>query len=136
MNKKLFIFLLLVLAAVVPADAALFKLSDAGTEDIVNYEKYGRFENGGTKDYKYVITDPKGLADAVGEDHLVERHRAAGERRGERAGPVVVGADADGSRAQLVGVLLLPTRNSKSAAVGVPGGRFDTSIMIPLMPLL
>lgn len=42
-------------------------LNDEGTETIVQYEKYGKFENVGTKDYKYVIDDPIGLAKAVGE---------------------------------------------------------------------
>ncbi len=38
-----------------------------GKEKIVNYTKYGKFTNVGTKDYKYVIEDFKGLSDAVGE---------------------------------------------------------------------
>lgn len=42
-------------------------LFDPGTEDFVNYEKYGRFENVGTKDYKYNISDQEGLIKAVGE---------------------------------------------------------------------
>lgn len=43
-------------------------LYDPGKEDlIVNYEKYGEFQNVGTKDYKYVIKDQEGLAAAVGE---------------------------------------------------------------------
>jgi len=33
----------------------------------INYEKYGTFEGVGTKNYKYVITDKKGLSDAAGE---------------------------------------------------------------------
>ncbi|MCX5711525.1 MAG: hypothetical protein NTY47_00415, partial [Candidatus Omnitrophica bacterium] len=32
-------------------------LYDPGKEDFVNYEKYGEFQNVGTKDYKYVIKD-------------------------------------------------------------------------------
>jgi len=42
-------------------------LFDAGTENIVNYEKYGEFKDIGTKDYKYIITDQEGLIKAVGE---------------------------------------------------------------------
>lgn len=44
-----------------------FPLINKGTEDIVDYAKYGEFENVGTPDYKYVIKDKKGLAKAVGE---------------------------------------------------------------------
>ncbi len=42
-------------------------LANPGTEDFVNYEKYGEFKNVGTKDYKYIITDQEGLMAAVGE---------------------------------------------------------------------
>ncbi|MCU0651466.1 MAG: hypothetical protein MUC39_00780 [Candidatus Omnitrophica bacterium] len=42
-------------------------LYDPGKEDIVNYEKYGEFQNVGTKDYKYAINDQEGLSAAVGE---------------------------------------------------------------------
>jgi hypothetical protein len=44
-----------------------FKLADKGTEEIVNYEKYGKFEGIGTKAYKYTIVDQAGLAKAAGE---------------------------------------------------------------------
>lgn len=44
-----------------------FQLADPGTEAIVDYEKYGRFEKAGTYGYKYVITDREGLAKASGE---------------------------------------------------------------------
>ena len=67
MKKKLFIILLLAFVPFVSANAALFELADPGTEDIVNYEKYGRFESTGTVNYKYVITDRAGLAQALGE---------------------------------------------------------------------
>ncbi|RKY30428.1 MAG: hypothetical protein DRP74_07060 [Candidatus Omnitrophota bacterium] len=43
------------------------KLYDAGTEFPVDYSKYGKFQNVGTKDYRYKIEDPIGLAKAVGE---------------------------------------------------------------------
>jgi len=42
-------------------------LNDPGKEDFVDYEKYGEFQNIGTKDYKYVIKDQEGLIAAVGE---------------------------------------------------------------------
>jgi beta-glucuronidase len=42
-------------------------LDNPGTEQAVNYKKYGKFLNVGTKDYKYEITDPAGLAAATGE---------------------------------------------------------------------
>ena len=43
-----------------------FPLFDEGSEDIVDYERYGDFENIGTADYKYKIKDKKGLSKAVG----------------------------------------------------------------------
>ncbi|MCM8779599.1 MAG: tetratricopeptide repeat protein, partial [Candidatus Omnitrophica bacterium] len=42
-------------------------LNDPGSEDFINYEKYGEFKNIGTKDYKYVIKDQAGLSRAAGE---------------------------------------------------------------------
>jgi beta-glucuronidase len=42
-------------------------LYDEGAEFPVDYEKYGRFEAEGTKDYSYVVVDPIGLSKAVGE---------------------------------------------------------------------
>jgi len=44
-----------------------FDLHDAGNEKIVQYEKYGKFVNEGKVNYGYVISDRRGLADAVGE---------------------------------------------------------------------
>ncbi len=44
-----------------------FPIFDEGTEDIVDYKKYGTFSGIGTPDYKYRITDRKGLGKAVGE---------------------------------------------------------------------
>lgn len=38
-----------------------------GTEQIVDYTKYGKFLNAGTPEYKYSITDVQGLSQAVGE---------------------------------------------------------------------
>ena len=41
-------------------------LFDRGSETLVDYTKYGRFENVGSKDYRYVMTDQAGLARATG----------------------------------------------------------------------
>jgi len=38
-----------------------------GTEEIVDYTKYGKFVNVGTKNYRYKLEDPQGLSEAVGE---------------------------------------------------------------------
>ena len=43
------------------------KLNEIGKEQAVNYKKYGKFIGVGTKDYKYEITDQKGLTQAIGE---------------------------------------------------------------------
>ena len=45
----------------------IFKLADKGTEEIVHYEKYGKFAGIGTSDYSYTIIDQAGLSKAVGE---------------------------------------------------------------------
>lgn len=42
-------------------------LINFGTEEIVNYEKYGKFYGRGTARYRYIITDFEGLKKAVGE---------------------------------------------------------------------
>ncbi len=42
-------------------------LAFPGTEEIIDYEEYGHFENIGTKNYTYVMDDPAGLMKAVGE---------------------------------------------------------------------
>jgi beta-glucuronidase len=47
-----------------PTKVVLF---DPGQEDFINYEKYGVFQNVGTKDYRYVVKDQAGLSLAVGE---------------------------------------------------------------------
>ncbi|HXV19127.1 MAG TPA: hypothetical protein VD883_03525, partial [Candidatus Omnitrophota bacterium] len=44
-----------------------FKLYDPGTEDVVDYEKYGTFVGLGTEQYQYKVTNRKGLSAAVGE---------------------------------------------------------------------
>lgn len=43
------------------------RLAFPGTPGPIPYEKHGRFEGVGTKDYRYVITDKQGLASAAGE---------------------------------------------------------------------
>jgi len=42
-------------------------LHDPGKERFINYEKYGKFENIVTKDYRYVVIDQEGLIQAAGE---------------------------------------------------------------------
>ena len=49
-----------------------FKLYDPGTEDIVDYSKYGTFEGLGTEKYQYKITNRKGLAAAGRRGDLPE----------------------------------------------------------------
>jgi len=44
-----------------------FKIYDPGTEEIVDYEKYGEFRNVGTAQFSYMIFDAQGLALASGE---------------------------------------------------------------------
>ncbi len=50
-----------------PLPMPKFSLYDYGTEQIVDYTKYGEFEGIGTSHYKYHIKDQEGLAKAVGE---------------------------------------------------------------------
>ncbi|MFC1754265.1 glycoside hydrolase family 2 TIM barrel-domain containing protein [Thermoproteota archaeon] len=42
-------------------------LHHVGSEDIIDYKKYGEFKGVGTQDYKYVTIDQEGLSNAVGE---------------------------------------------------------------------
>ncbi|MCL2390955.1 MAG: hypothetical protein FWD54_00785 [Endomicrobia bacterium] len=44
-----------------------FEIFDAGTEEWVDYEKYGKFRSIGAENYEYIVTDSKGLAAASGE---------------------------------------------------------------------
>ncbi|MEI8345509.1 MAG: hypothetical protein WCG06_05500, partial [Candidatus Omnitrophota bacterium] len=44
-----------------------FSLADPGTEQIIDYSKYGTFEGLGTEKYQYKITDKVGLSAALGE---------------------------------------------------------------------
>lgn len=47
--------------------APAFQLAHPGTERIVDYARYGRFEGVGSRRYRYVVLDREGLAAAVGE---------------------------------------------------------------------
>jgi len=47
--------------------ASKIKLYDAGGEFPVNYARYGKFQNVGEENYKYVVINPVGLAKATGE---------------------------------------------------------------------
>ena len=42
------------------------KLYDKGKDDVIDYSKYGKFENAGTKDYVYTVSDQAGLSEATG----------------------------------------------------------------------
>ena len=64
--ESLFLALFLSVSGCVHSESN-FSLFDPGAEKIVNYEKYGDFLGVGTKDYKYVVKDQKGLAKAIGE---------------------------------------------------------------------
>jgi len=44
-----------------------FKIYDTGTEEWVDYSKYGEFQNPGTPEYKHVVKDLEGLKAASGE---------------------------------------------------------------------
>ena len=48
-------------------EADYFKIYTPGTEDVVDYAKYGEFKNVGTNKYKYVPSDFKALKEASGE---------------------------------------------------------------------
>ncbi|MCX5782242.1 MAG: hypothetical protein NT145_06015 [Elusimicrobia bacterium] len=47
--------------------SSTFELYDKGSEDIVDYEKYGTFVDVGKNTYAYKMADPAGLKKAVGE---------------------------------------------------------------------
>ncbi len=48
-------------------ERASFNLANKGSEDIVNYKKYGKFEGIDTAHYRYIIEAQAGLSKAVGE---------------------------------------------------------------------
>lgn len=52
---------------VVKVNPTIPKRADAGSMKIVDYTKFGVFENVGTEDYRYVIKDMAGLKKAIGE---------------------------------------------------------------------
>ena len=57
---------LALMAAVAAQDPPAFPLSEPGTEDVVQYEKYGHYEGAGTTEFRYVIDDWQGLVTASG----------------------------------------------------------------------
>lgn len=50
-----------------PTKRTIPQLHTIGTSKIVDYTKYGKFENVGTDDYRYRIIDAEGLSKALGE---------------------------------------------------------------------
>lgn len=63
----LYVIPFLLFSAAPTVRAEPFKLFEKGAEDIVNYERYGKFHNPGTKQYRYVILKKDPLAKAAGE---------------------------------------------------------------------
>ncbi len=61
------VVVLIVSAACAQQPAPLFKLYDPGTEEIVDYERYGEYRNIGLRTFGYVITNFAGLVKASGE---------------------------------------------------------------------
>lgn len=55
------------LPTVIAEEIQPFQLSDTGTEEIVDYYKYGHLNGVGTSGYRYNINKPMDLANAVGE---------------------------------------------------------------------
>lgn len=45
----------------------VIRLAFKGKEEVIDYTKYGKFTDVGTKEYRYEVDDPKGLSQAVGE---------------------------------------------------------------------
>ncbi|MFC1667468.1 glycoside hydrolase family 2 TIM barrel-domain containing protein [Candidatus Omnitrophota bacterium] len=45
----------------------IITLYDPGKETIVSYKRYGHFSRAGSDKYRYVVEDPEGLSEAVGE---------------------------------------------------------------------
>ncbi len=75
-------------------NAHKIKLYAPGTEEVVDYDKYGEFKGVGTENYKYIIKDKKGLSQAVGEgifpnteilrDPFLQKYRKEGKLKGSR----------------------------------------------------
>jgi len=59
--------LFLALSGAWAAGSRPFTLAEPGPTGLVDYAKYGKFYGMGTADYKYVVKDPVGLAQASGE---------------------------------------------------------------------
>jgi len=60
-----------------------------GTEEVVDWAKYGKFLNVGTKDYHYQITDEAGLEAALGEGiypNIADIYKDPGYKRNLKAG--------------------------------------------------
>lgn len=51
----------------IPQMKTELRLYNSGTEDIIDYKKYGKFYNIGAKNYRYEVIDPAGLVLAAGE---------------------------------------------------------------------
>lgn len=66
-------------------------LFDPGTEDVVDYAKYGEFKGVDTANYKYEIKDRKGLAAAVGEGIYpsLSAYKDPGYREAQAAGKLI-----------------------------------------------
>ncbi len=66
-QRLFFLFLCIPVVVLAQTNGPKFKLYDPGTEELVEYEKYGVFQGIGTEDFNYVITNEPGLIKAVGE---------------------------------------------------------------------
>ena len=67
-------------------------LAFPGTEDIVDWSKYGNFLNVGTNHFHYQITDPKGLVQALGEGiypNIGDVYRDPGYKKALKAGRLI-----------------------------------------------
>jgi len=65
-SRKACFIVLLLASSVAQAAGPRFPLYESGTEDIVDYDKYGYFTNEGLPNFQYVITNRDGLAEASG----------------------------------------------------------------------
>ena len=60
-----------------------------GTEEVVDWTKYGKFLNVGTKDYHYQIIDQQGLVAALGEGiypNIADVYKDPGYKKALKAG--------------------------------------------------
>ena len=67
----------------------MLTLAFPGKERVIDYTKYGKFLNEGTKDYHYQITDQAGLAAAAGEGvypNIVDIYKSSGYREAFKQG--------------------------------------------------